>query len=539
MANYRPKSLDELNSLYDKSLNARNEIVKKASVLDAGNEKQESAFLPDEPDTPKEKTREQLAADEISDLVGDFVKSFGKEVPVKRANPSPVPTSGIRAVPAKASESDEAKNEAEAVDNKPRLIRNSERNNLFENYKKVMDDEDDYDFSEPRKAKKKKLFDKKGTAEEEVAENKNEENKSVSAPIILSETNKADAGNDTVNSEKAKDEYSIEGLVAIDKEDDDNNDKADLSKKSSAAKAVVMILLFITILLTTAVGAVKAFSGINSNKLFNEKYRIYTASNNYTALGINKGDLVIVENKAVDEGYIVAYEPNAYTYEFAKFESLLNDECFISDNGSGQKGVVYNRNIRGVVYKTVPVIGAIAATIISDFNTLAAVLVAVIVLLALIAGLAFRKKSKPVAEENEEAEETSTEHEEADRQEEAYESEEAPLPEKKKKKSKKEKKKAKKLRRSKHVEEDEVDEYAEDEYTDGEGNYDEGYDYDSFDADFSYLLNEDEAEAYNDSYNDYSTEEDDSDRQEEYDTEDNELSDGEKYIIADEEETEE
>ena len=34
MAGYRPKSLEELNSLYDKSINIKNEIDKKASDLE-------------------------------------------------------------------------------------------------------------------------------------------------------------------------------------------------------------------------------------------------------------------------------------------------------------------------------------------------------------------------------------------------------------------------------------------------------------------------------------------------------------------------
>ena len=90
---------------------------------------------------------------------------------------------GKPAEPRKESEAVRAAAEAH-TDDKPRLIRNSERNSLFENYKKVMDDEDDYDFADPRRPKKrtKKHLGKKGTADESPSS----EVKSADAPEIIS-----------------------------------------------------------------------------------------------------------------------------------------------------------------------------------------------------------------------------------------------------------------------------------------------------------------------------------------------------------------
>ena len=62
---------------------------------------------------------------------------------------------------------------------KPKLIRNSERTDLFENYKKVMDDEDDYNFGEPEKVKRgilrrNKNVEPEFTQQNTEAEQKNE-----------------------------------------------------------------------------------------------------------------------------------------------------------------------------------------------------------------------------------------------------------------------------------------------------------------------------------------------------------------------------
>ena len=178
MAGYRPKSLDELNSLYDKSINVKNEIDKKASDLEV----RQSIYTPAAPvesevQPTQESVRQEAPSEEISGLVGDFIKNFGAPTPIKRVR-SVAPTT-LKAV--SSAKNDEPKapvrqnspipNYSSAGD-KPRLIRNTERNDLFENYKKVMDDEDEEEYSRHRLGRKrsKKLFEKKSAAAEEAAQ---------------------------------------------------------------------------------------------------------------------------------------------------------------------------------------------------------------------------------------------------------------------------------------------------------------------------------------------------------------------------------
>lgn len=178
MAGYRPKSLDELNSLYDKSINAKNEIDKKASDFEV----RQSVYTPaatvvSEPETAQEALRDEAPSEEISGLVGDFIKNFGAPTPIKRVR-SVAPTT-LKAV--SSAKNDEPKAPVRqsspipnhpSVGDKPRLIRNTERNDLFENYKKVMDDDDDEEYSRHRLGRKrsKKLFEKKSAVTEEAAE---------------------------------------------------------------------------------------------------------------------------------------------------------------------------------------------------------------------------------------------------------------------------------------------------------------------------------------------------------------------------------
>ena len=62
MAGYRPKSLEELNSLYDKSLNIKNEIDRKASDLEV---KQE-IYTPASVVVPKADAVQEIAAEETA-----------------------------------------------------------------------------------------------------------------------------------------------------------------------------------------------------------------------------------------------------------------------------------------------------------------------------------------------------------------------------------------------------------------------------------------------------------------------------------------
>lgn len=505
MAGYRPKSLEELNSLYDKSLNIKNEIDRKASDLEV---KQEiytpaSVVVP-KADAVQEIAAEETATEEISGLVDDFIKNFGAPVPVKRVRP--VAPSTFKAV--SSAKNDEAMAPAKpsspvkAVSDKPRLIRNSERNDLFENYKKVMDDEDDDDFSFHRRGRKrgKKLFEKKAAPVQEIAvQEESDEADSFEAAVSdvqepvdtvafenqtavieddipetlenidaviekvlgkpaedaqeevqeefpeavyeLAEEDESAEEADEIeyedesvfeqqeefaaeeepyyeqeealeadeaeyedgyadSEEEAEEETEAEAYVEEEAEEDayeEASDSAELeAKKSYAGKNIILALLLLVLVLATAVSAVKAFAGINSDTPAFEKYHLYSADEKFIQGGIKKGDLVVVLHESVEEGKTFAYKKGDGQYGFATLDGLLNEDTIIADN-DGQKSIVFRNTVRGTIYKTIPVIGTFAAMIASNYLYIIGGLLLLAAILILVLVLAFRDKKKKKA----------------------------------------------------------------------------------------------------------------------------------------------
>lgn len=492
MANYRPKSLDELNNLYGKSRNAQQEIVKKATVLEERSQPKEEQASAKE-GLPEVKDREQAASEQISGYVNDFIKSFGTPAKPDRTAAATVTASmktvpvGKPAEPQKESEAVRAAAEAH-TDDKPRLIRNSERNSLFENYKKVMDDEDDYDFSEPDKDKRKpkKLFEKKAAKPADEAKSAEAE-KDAEPAASKAEDGKAEETVEAPAAVKPPEEKKPVAVEVSEAEEEDTEEepakeKAPKAKKAKKAKkqkapkqskgtvsrAVVMLLIFCVLVCATAVGGIKAFSGINSDRLIMDKYRIYTADKDYSGIGVDKGSLVIVEHKGIDYHDVFAYKMNDTEFGFARLTSVLNDESVLADDGK-LRCLVFNDSVRGVVYKTIPAVGAVAAFIMSDFLIALCALLALAVILMLIAAFGCKPKEKKEKKEK---------------------------PEKAKKE-----KKSRKSKRSASADEGTAAEDADgfENMTDGQ---DEASDFDATEADFSFLLGDFDGEASDGGYAD-------------------------------------
>ena len=496
MAGYRPKSLNELNNLYDKSRNAKNEIDKKASVLAVPDEA-EAVVIPTNEATPEiapEATVPQASAGDISGLVDDFILNFGNSAPAKAVRPSTVAPTPIKAVSSpKASEpkADRIQSvhpaQAAATD-RPKLIRNSERNELFEDYKKVMDDEDDYESSRNKWGKKRgrRFFEKKSAdeaaqieetasepevvipveeaypvaelpAEPEIPEtleninavidmvlgvspaqqqNSASEEEQVAEEIAAQEAPEENPIPDEPQSEELsepqEEQLPVETPVyeplpeedapeeEIISEDDSSlpeEDEAEAEssteayfdepvKKKYAGKNVLLVVLFLVLLLGTAISAVKAFSGVNTDNLVLGKYRVFSATINYEEAQVEKGDLVIVTHESIREGDIFAHKTGDGEYALAKLDSVLNEENVVADN-DGQKSIVLKNNLRGVIYKTYPAIGSVAAFIVSSYLYIMGILLAVAAILLVVILVVFGKKSS--ATELEEAEDASDE----------------------------------------------------------------------------------------------------------------------------------
>lgn len=394
MANYRPRSLDELGNLYDKSLEAENEIKKSSSKLEDKPADAQSAFLPEENMIPAKKTPEQLAADEIADRIGDFAKSFGEDS-VKHQPPVFIPTVQSRPKPPKRRPVEGEKKPAPAA---PKLIRNSERTSLFENYKKVMDDEDD-DISAEEEMPKRRLWRSKSSAPDAQQNQQNQEDAALMAEKAVAETF-GTQGEKPQQPELSFKKISYQEYKGDSEKVTEEQTEDTKEKKSTGLQVFLMSLLLLVLMLATLVGCVKAFSGLNSDKPLFGEYQLYTSKRSYSEFNIGKSDLIVVQNEALVQGDIIAYKENEGSYSLAKYEDALNEESVVAVKGGEQIPVFYN-DMRGVVTKTVPVLGLLVSVCVSYFLPVMGLM---LLLAALLILLVFFTTRSPQQEDDQDEE---------------------------------------------------------------------------------------------------------------------------------------
>lgn len=210
MAGYRPKSLDELNEMYDKTITAEKAIIKATKQLHDVTETIVPSDLPaKQPEAVKEDTP---SVEEFSSEVDSLINRFKEEIQskeIKEVKKAEIPE--IKEAPAATPERisfekeeqvqnspiAESKPVAPAVQSKPKVhysleapgelqqkanAKSEERTDLFNDYMKIMNDDDDDFFSKresfKKKDKKKKhkkgLFFRHETKEEEAPEENTE-----------------------------------------------------------------------------------------------------------------------------------------------------------------------------------------------------------------------------------------------------------------------------------------------------------------------------------------------------------------------------
>ncbi len=211
MAGYRPKSLDELNEMYDKTINAEKAIIKATKQLHDVTETIVPSDLPaEEPETVNEDTP---AVEEFSSEVDSLINRFKEEIQIKESKEvkkavipevkePPAATSEKisfeKEPPVQTAPTTESRRTAPTVQSKPKVhysleapdelqqkanAKSEERTDLFNDYMKIMNDDDDDFFSKresfKKKDKKKKhkkgLFFRHEPKEEEVATEENAE----------------------------------------------------------------------------------------------------------------------------------------------------------------------------------------------------------------------------------------------------------------------------------------------------------------------------------------------------------------------------
>lgn len=179
MAGYRPKSLDELNNLYDKAISAENEIKKGSSLL--RDEVLGTSFEGEGKKPESQPDAKQTQAKEISDDVDAFIRRFSNEAKAPAAS-SPSPDKPQRKRPLRPSELQsnlvqsvqpeeiQPERRVEPAFAPPKNVAGQKEENLsglMNDYAKIMngdydDEEEDETFSSRKNPFKNRRSDRKG-----------------------------------------------------------------------------------------------------------------------------------------------------------------------------------------------------------------------------------------------------------------------------------------------------------------------------------------------------------------------------------------
>ena len=448
MASYRPKSLNELNKAYDKSIASQNVIKDTASAIDL------SAF--DNTVAVKAQTEEFFKQESISsapagtDLsaeISDFIKNFGKpaspddEVPQPRRTPvkprpaQPKAVKPVAVTPVAAEKIEEAPTAAinePDISEKTELVITPERSELFDEYMRVMSDEedDDIEFETGRKHRKKRG--KKSA--EPIYEDDSftadlSKNESVSEVKVEPETEQYEEKPDSIVEESSDADNTVEPdtdsfdyEAQTEETDSDYYDSQEEepsqkeSKKGGFLKVALLMFLLITLISALAVTAFQAVLKVDSGLPLNDRYYFYTVSKTDTIVGINEGDLLMAETERVSNGDVFAFYKTAdKSFDFAVKTFTEGSDITTGDNSDGPVRL-RNTDIFGKVTRIYPSVGKIASFIKDNFILVISfhvVIAAIALILFVFAGKS--KKNKDDADnfsfdENEDEEETLEEH---------------------------------------------------------------------------------------------------------------------------------
>ena len=406
MATYRPKSLNEINNSYDKTITSRNVIKVNETAIAAAAEQAISAT-----EAPVEEASFEAQPSTVGDLTEDiqkFIREFSAHA--KKEEPErPAPrTMQIRpaAVKPQAPRKPEkpeiqvepvAKPEIkpEPSAEKPEFVMTAEKSELFEEYMKIMSDEDDEIYFSKSKSKKKK---KSKRSEDAPAEDV-QPSTDFSTDSYLSDDNDSP---ESFTAPEYKSELTIpeksETVEFIPDEADEFEQEAPVKEKKG--RIVLQLVLIISLLLTlvAALGTtlLNVVFKINTGEAFSGKYYVYTVNKDDAVLNLTKGDLVLAVEETAGENDIVAYyNSDMKSFDFAVKRADIGDDVIFAENGASNGPInIFNSHIRGKVQKIYPTIGTAVGLISANFALVLAILMAVALVLILILAFAFGRGKK-------------------------------------------------------------------------------------------------------------------------------------------------
>ncbi len=402
MAIYRPKSLNEINNTYDKTITSRNVIKVNETAITAVSEQ----ALP---------VTEAAAEDEIlsapvstvGDLTEDiqkFIREFSnpekaEERPIPRTTqikPAAVKPQAPRVPEKEAEPAVKAEKRPEPPAEKPEFVITAEKSELFEEYMKIMSDEDDDSYFSKSRQKKKK----KSKKYEELTQE--EEQNSALSPAPDSELPSDDDSYQSFTapeyiSDLVEPERPVQTDFIPDEEDDEPEEAPIKEKKGRVALQLVLIIsLLLTLVAALGTTLLNVVFKINTGETFSDKYYIYTVSKDDAVLNLTKGDLVVATEEAAAANDIVAYyNSDLKCFDFAVKRDEVGEDVTLAENEASNGRInIFNANIRGKLTKIYPSIGNIVGILSANFALVLAVLMAVALVLILVLAFAFGRGKK-------------------------------------------------------------------------------------------------------------------------------------------------
>ncbi len=430
MAGYRPKSLDELNSIFDKTMAAEKAIKKSSSLLEKGEDSFSSFSVQLNEENTETGTAEEKLSEEITDSVSEFIARFSAQTEKEPVKAKPQMT-----VLSPEAVKKEYEIESEISSDEETAVKESEkpsRDELMDEYMKIMSDEEDEVPAEKKlsRKEKKKLRKKEKTApQEEIPQEqpvKEEElpfdsaaetdYREPEAPVY-EEITQEDASAEEKDDFDFPENYTPE-WIKDEEEKGSEEEKEPAEKKAKGKHTFLKILLSLILVAVISVGALatvfKTVVAVNTGKLISEKYYVFTTYEDYSDLGLPEGELVITEKKYAEDGEVFAYVDYASkTFEFGRrIDSITKDDgevLYVTEKDGG-RALVSRDDCKGVVYLTYSGRGGIISFLTDNYIIVVAAAAVISLIIVLLFTLALRtKKEEEHKEENEENYEESEE----------------------------------------------------------------------------------------------------------------------------------
>lgn len=431
MASYRPKSLDELNNMYDKTLSAEQAIKKGTSKLETESgvkvEPVPEINIPTDVPVVPDIIKDSATDKEIEDLsfaVDDFIRHFSGE-PAK-----PAPTSYGKPIIRQQSQH---KPNAQVIQKELQastIPEEGDLSGLMNEYIKIMNDEEE----EPKLGKMFSRLKKKDRKKSHNIIEESEADKAEDLPEIQTEqiplnesqpeaesqdesfyTTETYDTSDAPTFEQNENQY---GLTSDEVPDNANqeqnlyttlerNEEAGKNKKTSTrssagritARVILSILFAISLAATVAVASMNLVLNINTGKTALGDYYFFTTRYSSEDAGVESGDLIICKSSTyLSDGDKAVY---IYTNEFTsqkEFSFGVKNGGTTDDYGKTLYNIgaqqIAREDALGTIEKTVPKAGKIVDIIFANYLLFVIFLAAITIVLFVLITLVLRNKEK-------------------------------------------------------------------------------------------------------------------------------------------------